>query len=153
MTFRNPMENALIEARAAGARGETPVGAVIYDPAADKIISADGNRVRELRDPTAHAECLAIRAACEALTNERLQGLDLYVTLEPCPMCAGIISASRVSRLYYGASDPKSGGVEQGPRVFSHSQAHHKPEIYSGICENEAAELLRDFFAARRKAK
>lgn len=144
------MDRALKEARAAASRGETPVGAVIYDPVADKVLASDGNRVRELRDPTGHAEALVIRSACAALNNERLQGLDLYVTLEPCPMCAGIISAARISRLYYGASDPKSGGIEQGPRVFSHSQAHHKPEVYPGICEDEAAELLRDFFAKRR---
>jgi|GEM_PF-3000374 len=104
------MDQALEQARAAGARGETPVGAVIYDPVANKVRAANGNRVRELSDPTAHAECLVIREACQELANERLQGLDLYVTLEPCPMCAGIISAARISRLYYGASDPKSGG-------------------------------------------
>lgn len=144
------MDRALDEARAAASRGETPVGAVIYDPIRDRVVSADGNRVRELNDPTGHAEALVIRAACAALGNERLQGLDLYVTLEPCPMCAGIISAARISRLYYGASDPKSGGVEQGPRVFAHPQAHHKPEIYPGICEEDAATLLRAFFTSRR---
>jgi len=106
------MDRALKEARAAASRGETPVGAVIYDPVADKVLASDGNRVRELRDPTGHAEALVIRSACAALNNERLQGLDLYVTLEPCPMCAGIISAARISRLYYGASDPKSGGSD-----------------------------------------
>ena len=144
------MDRALNAARQAAQRGETPVGAIIYDPVADEVIATAGNRVRELHDPTAHAECLVIREACKARANERLDGLDLYVTLEPCPMCAGIISAARIARLYYGASDPKSGGVEQGPRVFSHSQAHHKPEIYPGICEEEAAGLLKDFFAARR---
>ncbi len=141
---------ALDQARQAAQRGETPVGAVIYDPVADKVLAQDGNRVRELHDPTAHAEGLVIRAACQSLGNERLQGLDLYVTLEPCPMCAGVISAARISRLYYGASDPKSGGIEQGPRVLSHPQSHHKPEIYGGICEAEAADLLRGFFAERR---
>ena len=146
------MHRALEEARAAALRGETPVGAVIYDPLADKIVSAYGNRVRELSDPTAHAECLVIREAARFLANERLQGLDLYVTLEPCPMCAGIISNARISRLYYGASDPKSGGIEQGPRLFAHSQAHHKPEIYAGISENEAAKLLTEFFKNRRNA-
>jgi len=144
------MDRALDAARQAAQRGETPVGAIIYDPVADEVIATAGNRVRELHDPTAHAECLVIREACKARANERLDGLDLYVTLEPCPMCAGIISAARIARLYYGASDPKSGGVEQGPRVFSHSQSHHKPEIYPGICEEEAAGLLKDFFAARR---
>ena len=144
------MHTALEEARRAAERGETPVGAVIYDPNSQSIIAQDGNRVRELSDPTAHAECLVIRKAAAELSNERLQGFDLYVTLEPCPMCAGIISAARVSRLYYGASDPKSGGVEQGPCLFSHPQAHHKPEIYPGICEDEAALLLREFFASRR---
>lgn len=146
------MDQALEQARAAGARGETPVGAVIYDPVANKVRAANGNRVRELSDPTAHAECLVIREACQELANERLQGLDLYVTLEPCPMCAGIISAARISRLYYGASDPKSGGIEQGPRIFAHPQTHHKPEIYAGISEKEAAKLLIDFFAERRTA-
>lgn len=144
------MQTALSEARRAADRGETPVGAVIYDPAAQTILAQNGNRVRELSDPSAHAECLVIREVAAKLANERLQGLDLYVTLEPCPMCAGVVSAARISRLYYGASDPKSGGIEQGPRVFSHPQAHHKPEIYPGICEDEASELLKNFFANRR---
>ena len=145
------MEIALKEAREAASRAETPVGAVIYDPIGQQVLARAGNRVRELSDPTAHAECLVIREAARQLANERLQGLDLYVTLEPCPMCAGIISAARISRLYYGASDPKSGGIEHGPRLFSHPQAHHKPEVYPGICEREAADLLKRFFAERRK--
>ena len=148
--FASMMEIALEEARAAATRGETPVGAVICDPVTGAVIARAGNRTREARDPSAHAEMLAIRAACAALGSERLPGLDLHVTLEPCAMCAAAISAARIGRLYYGASDPKSGGVEQGPRVFSHPQAHHKPEIYAGIAEAECAALLRGFFAARR---
>lgn len=144
------MDIALDEARAAGARGETPVGALIHDPKSDTVLARDGNRVREQHDPTAHAECLVIRAACAALQNERLTGLDLYVTLEPCPICAAAIAAARIGRVYYGASDPKSGGVEHGPRIFSHPQSHHRPEVYSGIGEADAADLLRSFFAERR---
>jgi len=143
------MARALDEARAAGARGEVPVGAVITD-AAGTVIAAAGNRTRELHDPSAHAEMLAIRAACAALGSERLIGCDLHVTLEPCPMCAAAIGFARLARLYYGASDPKSGGVEGGPRVFAHPTCHHAPEIYAGIGEREAAALLRDFFARRR---
>ena len=148
--FASMMEIALDEARAAAARGETPVGAVICDPATGRVIARAGNRTREACDPSAHAEMIAIRAACAALGSERLPGLDLHVTLEPCAMCAAAISAARIARLYYGASDPKSGGVEQGPRVFSHPQAHHAPEVYAGIAEAESAALLREFFAARR---
>jgi tRNA(adenine34) deaminase len=148
--FAPLMEIALEEARAAFARGETPVGALICDPATGRILARAGNRTRETRDPTAHAEMIVIRAACAALGAERLAGLDLHVTLEPCAMCAAAISAARIARLYYGASDPKSGGVEQGPRVFSHAQTHHRPEIYPGIAEAESAALLRAFFADRR---
>lgn len=144
------MEVALAEARAAAARGETPVGAVISDPATGEILARAGNRTRELCDPTAHAEILVIREACALRGSERLPGLDLHVTLEPCPICAAAISAARIGRLYYGASDPKSGGVEQGPRVFSHPQCHHRPELYPGLSEAESAALLRAFFAARR---
>lgn len=144
------MARALAEARAAAERGETPVGAVIVDPASGRILAAEGNRVRALADPTAHAEILAIRAACRRLDRDRLSGLDLHVTLEPCAMCAAAIAAARLARLYYGASDPKSGGVEHGARVFAHPQAHHRPEIYPGIAEAESAALLRAFFAARR---
>jgi tRNA(adenine34) deaminase len=143
------MALALDEARAAAARGEVPVGAVIS--AADgSIIAAAGNRTRELADPTAHAELLAIRAACATLGSERLIGCTLAVTLEPCAMCAAAIAAARIDRLVYGASDPKSGGVETGARVFSHPQAHHRPEVISGVAEAECAALLKDFFAARR---
>jgi len=143
------MDAALAEARAAAARGETPVGAVVVTPDGAALARA-GNRTRELGDPTAHAEMLALRAACAALGSERLVGCALYVTLEPCPMCAGAISAARVARLVYGASDPKSGGVEQGPRVFAHPQSHHKPEVVAGVQEADCAALLRGFFAARR---
>jgi len=149
--FASQMDAALAQARAAGARGEVPVGAVITAPDG-RIVARAGNRTRELSDPTAHAEMLAIRAACLAAGSERLEGHDLYVTLEPCPMCAAAISFARLRRLYYAAPDPKSGGVEQGARVFSHAQCHHRPEIYDGIAADEAAALLRDFFAARRLA-
>ena len=142
------MDVALKEARAAGARGEVPVGAVIAGP--EGVIAQAGNRTREMNDPTAHAEILAVRAACAALGQERLAGYDLYVTLEPCPMCAAAISNARVARLYYGTADPKSGGVVQGPRVFSHPQCHHAPEVYDGIDALASETLLRDFFAARR---
>ena len=148
MTFASHMDIALQEARAAAERGEVPVGAVIAGP--DGIIAQAGNRTRALHDPTAHAEILAIRAACASLGQERLAGFDLYVTLEPCPMCAAAISNARIRRLYYGAPDPKSGGVGQGPRVFSHPQCHHVPEIYDGLAARESEALLRDFFAARR---
>lgn len=148
--FAPLMELALDEARAAALRGETPVGALVADPATGRVLARAGNRTRELADPTAHAEMLAIRQACAGLGSERLVGLDLYVTLEPCAMCAAAIAAARIARVYYGAADPKSGGVEQGARVFEHPQAHHKPEVYPGIAEAESAALLRDFFAARR---
>ena len=143
------METALAEARAAGARGEVPVGAVVVAPDG-RVVAAAGNRTRELNDPTAHAEVLALRSACAASGAERLPGHDLYVTLEPCPMCAAAISFARIGRLYYGAEDPKSGGVAHGARVFAHPQCHHAPEVYDGIGGAEAARLLKDFFAGRR---
>ncbi len=146
--FTTYMDIALAEARFAAERGETPVGAVIV--ANGKVLAKNGNRTRELSDPTAHAEILVIREVCAALGSERLPDVDLYVTLEPCPMCAMAISSARVARLYYGAVDPKSGGVEQGPRIFSHSQCHHKPEVYGGISEAESGELLRGFFSEKR---
>ena len=146
--FRSFMAAALDEARAAGARGEVPVGAVVVRDG--KVVAREGNRTRELMDPTAHAEMLAIRAACATLGSERLAGHDLYVTLEPCPMCAGAISAARIDRLYFGAADPKSGGVAVGARVFSHPQCHHVPQVYDGIGEAEAEALLKAFFAIRR---
>jgi tRNA(adenine34) deaminase len=150
MVFRSHMQAALAEAAAAGARGEVPVGAVVVDPAG-QVVAQAGNRTRELNDPTAHAEVLAIRAACAAAGSERLPGHALYVTLEPCPMCAAAIAAARVARLYYGASDPKSGGVAQGARVFSHPQCHHVPEVFDGIDGAAAETMLKEFFEAKRK--
>ncbi len=147
--FKSHMEAALAEARAAAARGEVPVGAVIVAPGG-QVVARAGNRTRELADPTGHAEILALRAACAAAGSERLPDHDLYVTLEPCPMCAAAIGQARIARLYYGAADPKSGGIAQGPRVFDHPQSHHKPEIYDGIAAAEAEDLLKAFFAARR---
>ncbi|KIC46935.1 CMP deaminase [Ruegeria sp. ANG-S4] len=149
MTFRSHMETALAEARAAADRGEVPVGAVIVSPDG-RIVAKAGNRTRELNDPTAHAEILALRAACADARSERLPDHDLYVTLEPCAMCAAALAAARIRRIYYGASDPKSGGVAHGARIFTHDQAHHVPEIYDGIAAQEAADLLKAFFAARR---
>jgi tRNA(adenine34) deaminase len=146
--FRSFMDAALEAARAAGARGEVPVGAVVVRDGT--VVARAGNRTRELADPTAHAEILAIREACRLAGSERLAGHDLYVTLEPCPMCAAAISAARIGRLYYGAADPKSGGVAVGARVFSHPQCHHAPEVYDGIAAGEAEALLKDFFAGRR---
>ena len=145
------MARALAEASAASERGEVPVGAVLVDPSG-AVIAAVGNRMRERRDPTAHAEMEAIRAGAAKLGSERLTGCDLYVTLEPCPMCAAAISAARIARLYYGAADPKSGGVAHGARVFSHPQCHHVPEIYDGIGEAEARKMLQKFFRERRGA-
>ena len=142
------MDHALEEARQAGARGEVPVGAVVA--LGGTVIAAAGNRTLELKDPTAHAEILAIRAACQAQGSDRLPGADLYVTLEPCAMCAAAIAAARISRLYFGARDPKSGGVLHGARVFDQPQAHHAPEVYDGFAADEAASLLKDFFATRR---
>jgi cytidine deaminase len=146
--FRSFMAAALDEARAAAERGEVPVGAVIVR--GGEIVARAGNKTRELNDPTAHAEMLAIREACRLAGSERLGGHDLYVTLEPCPMCAAAISAARIDRLYYGAADPKSGGVSVGARVFSHPQCHHAPEVYDGIGGAEAEALLKDFFQSRR---
>lgn len=151
MTFRSHMSLALGEARAAALRGEVPVGAVVVGPGGGVVAQA-GNRTRQENDPTAHAEILAIRAACAAVGSERLIGHDLYVTLEPCPMCAGAISFARIRRLYIGAADPKSGGVLHGARIFSQAQCHHAPEIYEGLQEAESAALLRTFFADKRGA-
>jgi tRNA(adenine34) deaminase len=146
-----PMQAALDQARAAAARGEVPVGAVVLDPGG-RIVAAEGNRSRERHDPTAHAEILALRAACAAAGSDRLPGHALYVTLEPCPMCAAAISFARIDRLVFGAADPKSGGVLQGPRLFTHPQCHHRPAVYDGIGATESAALLREFFAALRDA-
>lgn len=149
MEFTSHMDQALEEARAAAARGEVPVGAVVVS-ADGEVLASAGNRTRELSDPTAHAEVLALRAACAAVGSDRLPGASLWVTLEPCPMCAAAISFARIARLYYGAADPKSGGVAQGPRVFAHPQCHHRPEVIDGIREPECQALLREFFAAKR---
>lgn len=149
MRFTSHMDTALSEARAAAARGEVPVGAVLVDPQG-RIVAQAGNRTRELHDPTAHAEILVIRQACARAQSERLPGHALYVTLEPCAMCATAIAAARVARLYYGASDPKSGGVAHGARVFSHPQCHHVPEVYDGINAAEAEALLTGFFQKKR---
>lgn len=149
MVFKSHMNQALEQARAAAERGEVPVGAVIVAPDG-QVVAMAGNRTREQCDPSAHAEILAIRAACAAAGSERLTGYDIYVTLEPCAMCAAAIAAARIARLYYGASDPKSGGVAHGARVFSHPQAHHVPQIFDVIGEVESKALLQSFFGARR---
>ncbi len=143
------MDLALEEARAAGARGDVPVGAVLTDRAG-RILASDGNRIVDLHDPTAHAEILVIRKAAIALGNERLLGCNLYVTLEPCTMCAAAISFARIARLYFGACDTKAGAVENGVRYFTSPGCNHAPEVYGGIAETEAGVLLKDFFAARR---
>ncbi|MCQ2005191.1 nucleoside deaminase [Rhizobium sp. NRK18] len=142
------MEEALEEARAAGERGEVPIGAVVVVDG--EIIARAGNRTRELNDVTAHAEILAIREASAKLGQERLTDADLYVTLEPCAMCAAAISFARIRRLYYGAEDPKGGGVHHGGRFYSQPTCHHAPEVYSGIDERRASDILRDFFAGKR---
>jgi tRNA(Arg) A34 adenosine deaminase TadA len=144
-----PMALALAAARVAAAKGEVPIGAVIVGPGGELLAEA-GNRTEELGDPTAHAEMLAIRFAAAKLGVQRLVDCDLYVTLEPCPMCAQAISFARIRRLYWGAADPKGGGVEHGPRIFDQPTCHHKPELYGGLSEREAGDLLRDFFKARR---
>lgn len=144
------MQAALQQARAAGARGEVPVGAVVVNPARDEILSEAGNRVEELSDPTQHAEMIAIRLATAKAGMPRLIGCDLYVTLEPCAMCAQAISLARIRRLYFGAYDPKSGGVEHGARIYDHATCHHKPEVIGGMVETEAGALLADFFRALR---
>ena len=145
MVFKSFMEIALQEARGAAKRGEIPVGAVVVS-ADGRVVARAGNYTRESCDPSAHAEVLAIRKACALLGQERLNDHDLYVTLEPCAMCAGLIAAARIRRLYYAASDPKSGGVEHGARVFNHPQSHHKPEVYPNVSEAESQQLLKEFF-------
>ncbi len=149
MSFVSHMQTALAQAGSAAERGEVPVGAVVVSPGGE-IVAAAGNRTRELADPTAHAEILAIREACRKVRSERLPGHLLYVTLEPCAMCASAISQARIARLYYGAGDPKSGGVAHGARVFAHPQCHHVPEVYDAIAADEAETLLRAFFAGKR---
>ncbi len=142
------MRAALDAAAAAAAAGEVPVGAVVVHQG--RIIATSANAPRALHDPTAHAEMLAIRAAAAAIGSDRLNDCDLWVTLEPCAMCAGAIAHARIARLYYGASDPKGGAVEHGPLLFGQPTLHHRPEVFAGIGEGEAAALLRDFFTARR---
>jgi len=144
------MTLALEEAEGAGLREEVPVGAVVVEAATGKVLAAAGNRTEELKDPTAHAEMLALRAAAARLGAPRLPDCDLYVTLEPCPMCAAAISFARIRRLYFGASDPKGGGVEHGPRIFAQPTCHHQPEVYGGIDEERASALLKRFFRERR---
>jgi len=146
---QTPMDIAFEEAALAGARGEVPVGAVVTDKAGS-IIARNGNRTREFNDPSAHAEMLVIRSACAELASERLPECNLYVTLEPCAMCAAAISFARIKRLYYGAGDEKMGAVENGGRFFNQPSCHHKPEVYDGIGETRAAELLTRFFKERR---
>ncbi|WP_449867108.1 nucleoside deaminase [Nisaea sediminum] len=145
----NPMALALAEAEAAAARGEVPVGAVVTD-AAGRVLAAAGNRVEELNDPSAHAEILAIRAAAAKVGAPRLVECDLHVTLEPCPMCATAIGFARIRRLVFGAYDPKGGGVEHGPRIYTQPTCHHAPEVVGGVEESRAGELLREFFRDRR---
>ena len=142
------MAMALDEARAAGARGEVPVGCVIVRDGA--VVARVGNRTLTERDPTAHAEIIAIRAAAASLGSERLDGCDLYVTLEPCAMCAGAVAFARVRRLYYGAADPKGGAVDNGVKFFASPSCHHRPEVYGGLAEAEAGALLKEFFRERR---
>ena len=149
MGFNSQMGSALIEARKAAEVGEVPVGAVLVDPRGE-IVARAGNRTRRDCDPTAHAEILVIRAAAADLGQERLGGYTLYVTLEPCAMCAGALAHARISRVVYGAADPKSGGTDHGARVFSHAQSHHRPEVIGGISEEDCAALLQNFFAQKR---
>jgi tRNA(adenine34) deaminase len=144
----DPMQQALNQARLGESAGEVPIGAVVIKDGA--VIAAAHNQPRTRFDPTAHAEILAIRAAAQVLGNERLDGCELWVTLEPCPMCAGAISHARIGKLYYAASDPKGGAVEHGARVFEQAQCLHRPEVYTGMGEDEAADLLRGFFQAKR---
>jgi len=144
------MDRALDQARAAASAGEVPVGAVLVDGRTGRILAETRNRIEELSDPTAHAEILAIRAGAAALGSPRLPDCDLYVTLEPCPMCAAAIAFARLRRVYYGAGDPKGGAVDHGVRLFDQPTCHHRPEVYGGIGETAAATLLRQFFQARR---
>lgn len=144
------MEMALEAARAAAQRGEVPVGAVIVDGRTGTVLATEGNRTEEKNDPTAHAEVLAIRAAAEQRGEPRLVDCDLYVTLEPCPMCAAAISLARLRRVVFAAYDPKGGGVEHGARIFTQPTCHHRPDVVGGVAEGEAAELLKSFFAVRR---
>lgn len=147
-TWSRYMDLALEEARLAEQRGEVPIGAVLVRDG--EILSRAGNRTLELNDPTAHAEVLVIREACARLQSQRLPGCDVYVTLEPCPMCATALSFARIRRIYYGAGDEKGGGVDHGPRLYAQPTCHHAPEVYSGLAEQDCARILRDFFQSRR---
>jgi len=146
----DPMTLALTEAGRAGARGEVPVGAVLVDSASGQVLAVSGNRVEELHDPTAHAELLVLRAAAAAGASKRLPLADLYVTLEPCPMCAQAIAFARLRRVYYGAYDPKGGGLDHGPHIFEQPTCHWRPQVTGGVLADESADLLRGFFRARR---
>jgi tRNA(adenine34) deaminase len=146
----NYMAQAMLEAKAAFERGEIPVGAVVVDSATGKILSRSGNATEAEKDPMAHAEMIALRQACKIKGAPRLPECDLYVTLEPCPMCAAAISFARIRRVYFGAYDPKSGGVEHGPKMYSHSACHHKPEVYGGIDEQVCGAIMKDFFKDKR---
>jgi tRNA(adenine34) deaminase len=150
MNQNHYMTEALIEAKAAAARGEVPIGAVVVDSATGQIIARGSNATEEAHDPTAHAEMLVIQQACKVKATPRLPECDLYVTLEPCPMCATAISFARLRRVYFGAYDPKGGGVDHGPKIFQQPTCHHQPEVYGGMNEQECAVLLKDFFKERR---
>ncbi len=150
MKFDSYMIEAFHQAELAGARGEVPVGAVLVDAGAKRILAADGNRGLEQKDPSSHAEMLVIRKGCQVLKNERLTECDLYVTLEPCPMCAQVISFARIRRLYFGAGDEKMGGVLHGPKIFKSTSCHHRPEVFEGMGEARAKKLMQDFFRKRR---
>ncbi len=150
MPSPDPMDVALAEAAAAAAAGDVPVGAVVVDGATGTVLARAGNRIEATADPTAHAELVVLRAAAAARGVPRLPDCDLYVTLEPCPMCAQAIAFARIRRLYFGAYDPKGGGVDHGPRIFGQPTCHHRPEVYGGVAERRCAALLADFFQARR---
>ena len=150
MKFNNHMIEAFHQAELALNRGEVPVGAVLVEPNTKKILSADGNRTIELKDPSAHAEMLVIRKGCQVQGSERLEGCDLYVTIEPCPMCAAAISFARIRRLYFGAEDEKMGGVINGPRIFTSTSCHHQPEVFDGIGAGRAKKIMQEFFRQKR---
>lgn len=150
MKFNNHMTEAFHQAELALNRGEVPIGAVLVEPDTKKILSADGNRTIELKDPSAHAEMLVIRKGCQVRGSERLEGCDLYVTIEPCPMCAAAISFARIRRLYFGAEDEKMGGVINGPRIFTSTSCHHQPEVFDGIGAGRAKKIMQEFFRQKR---
>ena len=150
MKFDNHMTEAFHQAELALNRGEVPIGAVLVEPDTKKILSADGNRTIELKDPSAHAEMLVIRKGCQMRGSERLEGCDLYVTIEPCPMCAAAISFARIRRLYFGAEDEKMGGVINGPSIFTSTSCHHQPEVFDGIGAGRAKKIMQEFFRQKR---